>query len=111
MTTLFSFKKPDVKGQTHIKLCDQGRLVFVDGKPCALTLQEFRLLRTLASCAGRVLSRELLLRQAWDYLSPGKSRMVDVHMQRLRRKLGKSLFQTVHGEGYKMMAVPVPKIQ
>ncbi len=107
MTTLFSYKRPDEKGQTHIKLCEQDRLVYVDGQPCKLTFQEFRLLWSLASRAGCVLSRELLLRQAWDYLSPGNSRTVDVHMQRLRRKLGSSLFETVHGQGYKLLATPI----
>jgi DNA-binding response OmpR family regulator len=41
-------------------------------------------------------------------MAPGKSRTVDVHVQRLRRKMGGELFETVHGKGYKLRAVPMP---
>ena len=54
-------------------------------------------------------SRERLLIDAWDYQSPGKSRTVDVHVQRLRRKMGFTLFETVHGEGYRLRARPMPQ--
>lgn len=107
MTKLLSNPKADSKKQTVILMSDSKDIVLVDGKPCRLTFQELRLLKALVSQAGAVLSREWLLCQAWDYLSPGKSRTVDVHVQRLRRKMGSSLFETVHGQGYKLLATPV----
>lgn len=90
-----------------IAFSENEHKAYVDGKPCRLTAQEFRLLLALAEQAGNVLSREQLLCDAWDYQSPGKSRTVDVHVQRLRRKMGFTLFETVHGEGYRLRAQPL----
>ncbi len=93
--------------QAVISYSEEERKVFVNGRPCRLTSQEFRLLMALAAEAGNVLSRDWLLCAAWDYLTPGKSRTVDVHVQRLRRKMGDELFETVHGKGYRLRAVPI----
>ena len=51
---------------------------------------------------GAVVSRETLLRTAWGYQDLGETRTVDVHIQRLRRKLGKSCIETVYKTGYKL---------
>ena len=68
-----------------------------------LTPREFELLAFLARHPGRVLSREELLRKVWGYDYVGETRTVDVHVRRLRAKLGDKgkLIQTVTGSGYK----------
>lgn len=108
MTKLLSQETRENRNQTVIAYSEEERKVYIDGRPCPLTSQEFRLLIALASDAGSVLSRDWLLCAAWDYMAPGKSRTVDVHVQRLRRKMGGELFETVHGKGYKLRAVPMP---
>ena len=64
-----------------------GRTVTVGGQPVDLTPKEFDLLVLLASHPGRVFGRETLLEKVWGYDYLGDSRTVDVHIQRLRRKL------------------------
>ena len=107
MTQLLTQKTPRTLKQSVISYSEDERKVYVDGQPCPLTSQEFRLLMALAADAGSVLSRDWLLCAAWDYMTPGKSRTVDVHVQRLRRKMGEELFETVHGIGYKLRAIPM----
>ncbi len=105
MTQLLTQNSRDTRHPSVIAYSEQEQKVFLNGKPCPLTFQEFRLLIAFASDAGNVLSRDWLLCAAWDYLIPVKSRTVDVHVQRLRRKMGDDLFETVHGKGYKLRAV------
>ena len=66
------------------------RQAAVGGAPVALTPKEFDLLRALIEAYGRVLSREVLLDRVWGYARAGEieSRTVDVHVRRLRQKLG-----------------------
>jgi len=80
--------------------------VTVDSRQLALTFKEFELLRFLAAHPGRVHTREALLNQVWGYEYFGGLRTVDVHVRRIRAKLGskhESLIQTVHGVGYKFV--------
>ncbi|MEZ5421069.1 MAG: response regulator transcription factor [Vicinamibacterales bacterium] len=62
-------------------------LVTVDGRETRLTAKEFLLLQYLMTHRGRVLSRDLLLSDVWDYSYTGSTRTVDVHVRRLREKL------------------------
>ncbi|MGB9620711.1 MAG: response regulator transcription factor [Armatimonadota bacterium] len=81
--------------------------VSVDGRPLSLTFKEFELLRFMAARPGRVHTREALLNQVWGYEYFGGLRTVDVHVRRIRAKLGprhENLIQTVHGVGYKFVA-------
>jgi DNA-binding response OmpR family regulator len=74
------------------------------GRPLDLTFKEFELLRFLASHAGRVFTRPALLREVWGYDFYGGTRTVDVHVRRLRAKLGpeyEHLIQTVRSVGYR----------
>ena len=75
-----------------------------------LTPREFELLAFFARHPGRVLSREELLRKVWGYDYVGETRTVDVHVRRLRAKLGpkQSLIETVTGAGYKLVPGPRP---
>jgi DNA-binding response OmpR family regulator len=78
------------------------------GRRLALTPREFDLLAFLARHPGRVLSREELLRKVWGYDYVGESRTVDVHVRRLRAKLGEEhrIIETVLGAGYKLVILP-----
>jgi DNA-binding response OmpR family regulator len=80
--------------------------VTVDGRPVALTHQEFALLKFLAQHRGRVFSRDQLLARVWGVDYYGGSRTVDIHVRRLRMKLGAGArtLETVRGAGYKMKA-------
>jgi len=75
----------------------------VHGKPLDLTYKEFELLKFLAQHPGRVFSRDQLLSEVWGYDYFGGSRTVDVHIRRLRAKLGdlKGLISTVRNVGYR----------
>jgi DNA-binding response OmpR family regulator len=74
------------------------------GRPLDLTFKEFELLRFLASHPGRVFTRPALLREVWGYDFYGGTRTVDVHVRRLRAKLGpehEHLIETVRSVGYR----------
>jgi len=75
------------------------------GQRLALTPREFDLLAFFVHHPGRVVSREELLRKVWGYDYLGETRTVDVHVRRLRVKLGAGsrLIETVTGAGYKLM--------
>lgn len=80
--------------------------VTLDGEPLELTYKEFELLKFLATHTGRVFSRDQLLNQVWGYDFIGGTRTVDVHIRRLRAKLGPkyaSLIATVRNVGYKFL--------
>ncbi|MEX0755161.1 MAG: winged-helix domain-containing protein [Actinomycetota bacterium] len=73
-------------------------------RPLDLTYKEFELLRFLAERPGRVFTRPALLREVWGYDFYGGTRTVDVHVRRLRSKLGpehEQLIGTVRGVGYR----------
>ena len=76
--------------------------VTVEGREASLTRQEYALLYTLMLSPNRTISREELLRTAWGYQSMGATRTVDVHIQRLRRKLGPGTIETIYKLGYRL---------
>ncbi len=76
----------------------------IAGRPLDLTFMEYELLKFLASHPGKVFSRETLLSRVWGYEYYGGARTVDVHIRRLRAKLGEQheyLIQTVRSVGYR----------
>jgi DNA-binding response OmpR family regulator len=86
---------------TSMEATQNGRLV-------TLTTQEFKLLKYLASSAGRVVSREELLNEVWGYQNYPSTRTVDNHILRLRQKLepdpaAPRFLMTMHGAGYKFI--------
>jgi two-component system, OmpR family, response regulator MtrA len=86
---------------------DPGREVVARGEtPLHLTRTEFRLLLELASAGGNVVTREQLLQRVWGYDYFGDTRLLDVHVRRLRRKIepdpdDPELVLTVRGSGYR----------
>ncbi|AZK47975.1 response regulator transcription factor [Paenibacillus lentus] len=85
-----------------------SRTVSIQGKLLDLTPKEFDLLVLLMRNPGRVYSREVLLEKVWDMDFAGGTRTVDIHVQRLRKKLGSlhGIIQTVYGIGYKSTGLP-----
>ena len=81
--------------------------VAVDGKEISLSLKEFELLLAIVKADGRVCTRDWLLENVWGYSFDGESRTVDVHIRKLRAKLGEDgneekIIETVKGIGYKL---------
>ncbi|MCX4539587.1 two-component system response regulator CseB [Streptomyces sp. NBC_01565] len=72
------------------------------GAPVALTPTELKLLLQFAASPGVVLDRQTLLREVWEYGWDGDRRVVDLHVQRLRTKIGTDRIETVRGFGYKL---------
>ena len=98
-TTKFLFDQLEI-------IADEG-MVRVNGKEVHLTRTEFKLLIELATNSGKVLSREDLLERVWGYDYFGDSRLVDVHVRRLRTKVemdpaNPKYVVTVRGLGYKL---------
>jgi DNA-binding response OmpR family regulator len=80
-----------------------GRKVYLDGAEVELTPQEFALLETFIINKNIALSREKLLELAWGFDYFGDTRTVDVHVQRLRSKLGwEGRIKTVYKVGYRL---------
>ena len=82
----------------------------IKGRPLDLTFKEFELLKYLAQHPGRVFTRAQLLQEVWGYDYYGGTRTVDVHVRRLRAKLGpehESLVGTVRNVGYKFVTPPI----
>jgi DNA-binding response OmpR family regulator len=79
--------------------------VTLEGRRVALTAKEFALVAYLAANRGRVFSRDVLLARVWGARYEGGARTVDIHVRRLRAKLGDGLpLETMRGAGYKLRA-------
>jgi DNA-binding response OmpR family regulator len=97
---------------TRPELVEYGPLILnletyqaaIGGKPLDLTYMEYELLKFLATHPGKVFTRETLLSRVWGYEYYGGARTVDVHVRRLRAKLGEehaALISTVRSVGYR----------
>ncbi|KPI14248.1 two component transcriptional regulator, winged helix family [Actinobacteria bacterium OV450] len=80
-----------------------GLEVHRGGRPVPLTPTELRLLLEFAAAPGAVLDRRRLLRDVWDYGWEGDTRVVDLCVLRLRKKIGAERIETVRGFGYKLV--------
>lgn len=90
----------------ELTIDEESYQVKLGNVPLDLTYKEFELLRALAHTPNRVFTREVLLHDVWGYDYFGGSRTVDVHIRRLRAKLGPEFEQmivTVRGVGYKLV--------
>jgi DNA-binding response OmpR family regulator len=86
------------------------RKVTITGSEVALTPKEFAILECLATDPGRLISRQEIVERAWDEHWYGPTKVLDVHLAALRRKLGDpSLIETVYGHGFRLAdRPPVP---
>ncbi len=87
-----------------LELDREALVVRRGGSTVQLTPTELKLLIEFANNPGVVLSRSTLLQRVWDYEWGGDGRLVDVHLQRLRTKIGADRIETVRGFGYKLRA-------
>jgi DNA-binding response OmpR family regulator len=88
----------------HLAVDFRETAVLLDQKPMTLTFKEYELLALLVQHAGEIVPRAALLRQVWGYSTKLRTRTLDVHMHRLRRKLGpyaERYIETVLGIGYR----------
>jgi two-component system phosphate regulon response regulator PhoB len=90
-----------------LRIDSTAHRVTVDGRELDLTPTEFKLLLLLAERRGRVQPRNLLLEMVWEAAPDIQTRTVDMHVQRLRAKLGEAgdLIETVRGFGYRIRNV------
>ncbi len=91
----------------HLTILTDKYEAVLGGKTITFTRKEFELLFYLAKHKGLVLSRDQLLGEVWDYDFSGGTRIVDVHISRLREKIetdtkNPTYIKTIHGLGYKM---------
>ena len=86
----------------ELRVDEEERVALLDGRRVELTAQEMALLQVLMEQPDPPVSREQLLREAWGYQSIGETRTVDVHVQRLRKKLGCETIETVYKCGYRL---------
>ncbi len=109
---LLSWRTKKISSDQIIKIDDltidmMNYDINIDGVPVELTFKEYELLKFMATHRGRVFTREALLDHVWGYDYYGGTRTVDVHIRRLRAKLGPicdSLIETVRNVGYRFTA-------
>lgn len=95
---------PEVSTYSGLEINTETYQAAVDGKPLDLTYMEYELLKFFVQNPGKVFTREQLLSRVWGYEYYGGARTVDVHVRRLRAKLGEehaNLIQTVRSVGYR----------
>ncbi|NNN22145.1 MAG: response regulator transcription factor [Acidimicrobiales bacterium] len=97
-------RRPELIQHGPLILNTETYQALLDGKPLDLTYMEYELLKFLASRPGKVFTRDTLLSRVWGYEYFGGARTVDVHVRRLRAKLGEehaNLIDTVRSVGYR----------
>lgn len=104
-------ERPQPRGRLHagpIELDLDRWTAHASGEPLALTKKEFLLLERLIESRGRTLSREYLLRNVWSLNESVETRTIDVHIARLRRKLGPAgrYILTVRNVGFRLDMMP-----
>lgn len=93
----------DVLKIADLEIVRDEHMVYQKGQPHNLPKKEFELLYFLASRPGKVFSREVLLEQIWGTDVYVVARTIDVHIRKLREKLGERYIQTIKGVGYKFV--------
>ena len=87
--------------QGDLRVDFETREVWRNGEPVPMTTLEFNLLKTLIESGRTAMSREELLNVVWGYHYTGETRTVDVHIQRLRGKIGADRIETIVRYGYR----------
>ncbi len=85
-----------------LKIDPQSYLVTIDEEVITLAKKEFEVLMLLASQPGKVFTREEMFQRVWGYQVPIASRTIDVHISKLREKMGERFIKTLKGVGYKL---------
>ncbi len=88
----------------HVEMDFRAETLKVDSRPISLTRKEYELFALLAQNAGEIIPREVLLSRVWSYGPEIRTRTLDVHIRRLRKKLGvygEQYIETIFGVGYR----------
>ncbi len=96
----------------HLELDYRKPFIRLDDRPAVLTRKEHELFSLLVRNAGEILPREVLLAQIWGYGSEIRTRTLDVHIRRLRKKLGPygdQYIETIFGVGYRFQPCRVER--
>src|ERR1700689_1409209 len=96
----------------HLDLDFEHKTTLLDSKPLGLTRKEYDLLALLIQNAGEVVTREMLLWRVWGYSNQIRTRTLDVHIRRLRKKLGEHsgvYIETIFGVGYRFQPSRAPR--
>jgi len=96
----------------HLDLDFEHKIALLDTKPMGLTRKEYDLLELLIQNAGDVVEREILLLRVWGYNNQIRTRTLDVHIRRLRKKIGEHsgvYIETIFGVGYRFQPFRAPR--
>ena len=96
----------------HLDLDFEHKIALLDTKPMGLTRKEYDLLELLIQNAGDVVEREILLLRVWGYNNQIRTRTLDVHIRRLRKKIGEHsgvYIETIFGVGYRFQPFLAPR--
>jgi DNA-binding response OmpR family regulator len=96
----------------HLEVDFNHKTVALDSGSLVLTRKEFELLALLVENAGEIIPREALLMRIWGYSKEIRTRTLDVHIRRLRRKLGSysgQYIETIFGVGYRFQPFRAPQ--
>lgn len=99
-------------GDEHLIFDFQQQVATLDGRRMTLTRKEYDLLALLVQHAGQIVPRDALLLQVWGYSSEIRTRTLDVHVRRLRKKLGSyadRYIETIFGIGYRFQPFHAPR--
>ena len=100
-------KLPDMLECGHLKIDVESKMVYVDGEKVVFSKKEFEVLSLLASNPGKIFSREDLIKELWKDAPYVLDRTVDVHIARIRSKLGKYKTYLTNRSGYGYIFNPV----
>ncbi len=96
----------------HISIDFDQQAVALDGQHMILTRKEYDLLALLVQHAGEIIPRDALLMRVWGYGADIRTRTLDVHVRRLRKKLGgyaDQYIETIFGIGYRFQPFHAPR--
>src|SRR5581483_7974996 len=99
-------------GDEHLSVDFQQQVVLLDQERMALTRKEYDLLSLLVQHAGEIVPRNALLMEVWGYSPEIRTRTLDVHVRRLRKKLGgyaDQYIETIFGIGYRFQPFHAPR--
>jgi two-component system, OmpR family, alkaline phosphatase synthesis response regulator PhoP len=97
----------------HLDMDFEHKTALLDTKPLGLTRKEYDLLALLIQNAGEVVSRDTLLLRVWGYSNQIRTRTLDVHIRRLRKKLGEhsgTYIETIFSVGYRFQPFRAPRL-
>src|SRR6187549_3301026 len=96
----------------HLSLDCEKQVAILDSQRMVLTRKEYDLLALLVQHAGEIIPRDALLMRVWGYSSEIRTRTLDVHVRRLRKKLGSyadRYIETIFGVGYRFQPFHAPR--